>query len=410
MQKLYKGKTEEEIVKELEGVIFYNPISNTYEPKEEYLSGNIQEKLTELYNYITYMSDKHFHTEEEIEETKKKYAYNLKKLNEVLPPNIPFEAITIKIGSNVITNKQYEKFLTHLISTSYDINYSSEQGYNVKPTYYNNTTDSNIIEYGTSRMPADKIFEHLLNFKPLTIYDKVYDYVNKKEIRELNTKETELAQSKADKIKEEFEKWLNKDEILKKEIERKYNKMYNNIRPREYDGSYLTFPLKSNEITLMEHQKNAIAHILHGNNTLLAHCVGAGKTFEMVASIMEGKRLGLITKAMICVPNHLTTQTSNEFLALYPTANILVATEKDFSKENRLKLLQNIALNNYDAVIIGHSQLQLIPLSLEKRRQIIEKQIEETEEAISYAQYSSPTTQKKITKTITKCKSKNRKT
>lgn len=237
--------------------------------------------------------------------------------------------------------------------------------------------------YGTQRMNAYKILEESLNLKDCRVYDTVLE--DGKEKRVLNKKETTLAVQKQESLREAFKDWVFRDPEKRADLVKTYNELFNSVRPREYDGDHLKFPGMSPEITLRPHQKNAVAHQLYGNNTLLAHCVGAGKTFEMTAAAMESKRLGLCRKSLFVVPNHLTEQWGSEFLQLYPGANILVATKKDFEPANRKKFCSRIATGDYDAVIIGHSQFEKIPLSLERQAAMIEEQIEEIENAIAEA-------------------------
>ena len=363
------GKTEEKVIEELHGVIFLDPDSQEWQNADEYLSGNVREKLQTARRFA--LSDP-------------KYQINVTSLENVQPKELDASEIDVRMGATWVPPKVYRDFMTELLKTPYyligryiDVQYSEVNGlWNVKGK--NDDSYNNILAtatYGTGRINAYKIIEDTLNLKDIRIYDLVT--VDEKEKRVLNKKETMLAAQKQEAIKEAFKDWVFKDPERRELLCGIYNQTFNSIRPREYDGSHLTFPGMNPEITLKPHQKNAVAHQLYGGNTLLAHCVGAGKTFVMAACAMEAKRLGLCQKPLFVVPNHLTEQWGADFLKLYPGANILVATKKDFEPSNRKKFCSRIAMGTYDAVIIGHSQFERIPLSDERQIRMIEDQINE---------------------------------
>lgn len=363
------GKTEEKVIEELHGVIFFDPALKEWQNADEYLSGNVRDKLK---------------TAREAAEADPKYRINVTALENVQPKELDASEIDVRMGATWVPPEVYRDFMTELLRTPYyligryiDVRYSEVNGlWNVKGK--NDDSYNNILAtatYGTGRVNAYKIIEDTLNLKDVRIYDQVM--VDGKEKRVLNKKETMLAAQKQEAIKEAFKEWVFKDAERREQLCGIYNTTFNSIRPREYDGSHLTFPGMNPEITLKPHQKNAVAHQLYGGNTLLAHCVGAGKTFEMAACAMEAKRLGLCQKPLFVVPNHLTEQWGADFLKLYPGANILVSTRKDFEPSNRKKFCSRIAMGNYDAVIIGHSQFERIPLSDERQIRMIEDQINE---------------------------------
>ena len=363
------NKNMDEMLKELEGEIFNVPEygeSNHWVTADEYLSGNVREKLK---------------VAEKFAETDDRFNVNVKYLKEVQPKDLSASEISVRLGSTWIPEKDIKVFIEYLLNPSY---YASQ---NIKVHYMESTSEWNIEgknydkynvkannTYGTSRANAYKIIEDSLNLKDTRIYDYKEDE-NGKKIAELNKKETAIAQAKQEQIKLAFEEWIWKDPERRERLTKVYNERFNSIRPREYDGSHIKFDGMNPEITLRTHQVNAIARILYGGNTLLAHEVGAGKTFEMVAAAMESKRLGLCNKSLFVVPNHIVEQFGQEFLQLYPSANILVTTKKDFETANRKKFCSRIATGDYDAVIISHSQFEKIPMSVERQVAIIEKQI-----------------------------------
>ena len=371
------GKSEDEITNELSGVIFKNPLTDRWETADEYLSGNVREKLSVARSYA---------------ENHPEYAVNVASLERVQPKELDASEIEVRIGATWIDPKYIEDFMRETFQTpeylfSRDvvgIQFSGVTGqWNVKGKNadYNNPLVHGT--YGTSRANAYKILEDSLNLKDTRIYDTVVE--DGKEKRVLNKKETTLASQKQEAIREAFKDWIFRDPERRSALTAKYNELFNSTRPREYDGSHLKFPGMTPDIELKPHQLNAVAHVLYGDNTLLAHCVGAGKTFEMTAAAMESKRLGLCHKSLFVVPNHLTEQWASDFLRLYPGANILAATKKDFEPANRKKFCSRIATGDYDAVIIGHSQFEKIPLSTERQIAIIERQIDEIEAAIALA-------------------------
>ena len=371
------GKTEQEITEELAGVIFKNPLTDKWETADEYLSGNVREKLALARNYA---------------ENHAEFAVNVKGLEQVQPKELDASEIEVRIGATWIDPKYIEDFMRETFQTPdylfnrdmIGVKFSDITGqWNVKGknSDYGNTLVNNT--FGTSRVNAYRLLEDALNLKDTRIYDTIVE--DGKEKRVLNKKETTIASQKQDAIREAFKDWVFRDPERRAALTAKYNELFNSTRPREYDGSHLQFPGMTPDITLKPHQKNAVAHVLYGDNTLLAHCVGAGKTFEMTAAAMESKRLGLCHKSLFVVPNHLTEQWASDFLRLYPGANILAATKKDFEPANRKKFCSRIATGDYDAVIIGHSQFEKIPLSTERQIAIIERQIDEIEAAIALA-------------------------
>ena len=366
MQKL-TGKDKETIVNDLYGVIFKVPLEEEYQTSDEYLSGNIRKKLK-----IAKLAAK----------TDSEYRINVESLEKVMPKEIPASEIGIKLGSTWIPEKYINEFMYQLLGTPFYAQFNIKAHYseftaewNISGKSYDSGNVKAYNSYGTHRINAYKIIEETLNLKDVKIFDTVE--VDGAKNRILNKKETAIAQMKQEQIKTEFEQWIWKDPERRADLVNIYNEKFNSIRPREYDGSNLVFEGMNAEIKLRKHQVNAIAHILYGGNTLLAHEVGAGKTYEMVAAAMEGKRLGLCTKSLFVVPNHIIEQFAGEFLQLYPSANLLVATKKDFEKKNRKMFCSKIATGEYDAIIIGHSQFERIPMSMERQKDIIEKQINE---------------------------------
>ena len=370
------GKSENEIFEDLKGVIFLNPLyeyGNSYEPKylmaDEYLSGNVREKLRIAKNSAElYPED---------------YKVNVEALQKVQPKDLTASEISVRLGATWLPPDDVQEFIFHLLETpryaQWNIKvhfspYTSE--WNIEGKSYDKGNVKAYNTYGTSRINAYKIIEETLNLKDVRIFDYIEDDEGKKK-SVLNKKETAIAQSKQEMIKQEFQDWIWSDPERRERLCKFYNEKFNSVRPREYDGSHIIFNGMNPEIELREHQKNAVAHILYGGNTLLAHAVGAGKTFEMVAAAQESKRLGLCNKSLFVVPNHLTEQWAAEYLQLYPAANILVATKKDFETKNRKKFCGRIATGDYDAVIIGHSQFEKIPMSIERQRAILEQQLEE---------------------------------
>ncbi len=371
------GKEIGKITEELAGVIFQNPVTDGWETADEYLSGNVREKLATAKVYA---------------ENHLEYNINVKALEQVLPKELDASEIEVRIGATWIDSKYIEDFMRDIFETPdrllnrnvMGIQYSDLTGeWNVKGKNadYGNALVN--VTYGTSRRNAYQILEDSLNLKDSRVYDTVVE--DGKEKRVLNKKETTIASQKQEAIREAFRDWVFRDQDRRQALVTKYNELFNSTRPREYDGSHLKFPGMTPDIELRPHQKNAIAHVLYGNNTLLAHCVGAGKTFEMTAAAMESKRLGLCQKSLFVVPNHLTEQWASDFLRLYPGANILAATKKDFEPANRKKFCSRIATGDYDAVIIGHSQFEKIPLSQERQAAIMERQIDEITLAIEQA-------------------------
>ena len=370
------GKSENEIFEDLKGVIFLNPLyeyGNSYEPKylmaDEYLSGNVREKLRIAKNSA--------------ELYPKDYKVNVEALQKVQPKDLTASEISVRLGATWLPPDDVQEFIFHLLETpryaqwNIKVHFSPfTSEWNIEGKSYDKGNVRAYNTYGTSRINAYKIIEETLNLKDVRIFDYIEDDEGKKKAV-LNKKETAIAQSKQEMIKQEFQDWIWSDPERRERLCQSYNEKFNSVRPREYDGSHIIFNGMNPEIELREHQKNAVAHILYGGNTLLAHAVGAGKTFEMVAAAQESKRLGLCNKSLFVVPNHLTEQWAAEYLQLYPAANILVATKKDFETKNRKKFCGRIATGDYDAVIIGHSQFEKIPMSIERQRAILEQQLEE---------------------------------
>ena len=372
------GKPEAEIIEELTGVIFQNPLTEKWETSDEYLSGNVRVKLEVAKQFA---------------ENHDRYQVNVQALEKVQPKELEASEIEIRLGATWVDAEYITEFMGELFQTPdyylgsrIEVKYAPVNGqWNISgkslDTYGNTRVTAT---YGTARANAYRLLEDALNLRDTKIYDTIQDADG--EHRVLNKKETMLAQQKQDMIKEAFKEWIFRDIDRREALCKKYNEIFNSVRPREYDGSHIQFVGMTPEITLMPHQKNAVAHVLYGGNTLLAHCVGAGKTFQMIAAGMESKRLGLSQKNLYVVPNHLTEQWGSDFLRLYPGANVLVATKKDFEPANRKKFCSRIATGDYDAIIIGHSQFERIPLSKERQMAMIEQQIEEIMLAIEEAQ------------------------
>ena len=377
------GKTEEEIFADLKGVIFLNPMHHGYGNStqakylmaDEYLSGNVREKLAlarksaELYP--------------------EDYTVNVEALERVQPKDLTASEIAVRLGATWLPTEIVEQFMFEFLGTpryaqwNIKVHFSAYTGeWNIEGKSYDRSNVKAYSTYGTGRINAYKIIEETLNLKDVRIFDYVEDADGKKKAI-LNKKETAIAQAKQELIKQGFQDWVWSDPERRERLCRLYNDKFNSLRPREYDGSHIVFSGMNPEIELREHQRNAVAHILYGGNTLLAHAVGAGKTFEMVSAAMESKRLGLCSKSLFVVPNHLTEQWASEFLQLYPSANILVATKKDFETKNRKKFCGRIATGDYDAIIIGHSQFEKIPMSIERQRAILEQQLDEVTEGIA---------------------------
>ena len=381
MQKL-SGKNEEELFDDLKGVIFLNPLygyGNVSEQKylmaDEYLSGNVREKL------ITAKKSAEVYPDD--------YKINVEALEKVQPKDLTASEIAVRLGATWLPPEIIQQFMFEFLGTPYyarwniKVHFSQYSGeWNIEGKSYDRSNVKAYSTYGTSRINGYKIIEETLNLKDVRIFDYVEDEDGKRKAV-LNKKETAIAQAKQELIKQGFQDWIWSDPTRREKLTKMYNEKFNSIRPREYDGSHIVFNGMNPEIELREHQKNAVAHILYGGNTLLAHAVGAGKTFEMVAAAMESKRLGLCNKSLFVVPNHLTEQWAAEFLQLYPAANILVATKKDFETKNRKKFCGRIATGDYDAVIIGHSQFEKIPMSIERQRAILEQQLEELTDGIA---------------------------
>ena len=375
MSKLY-GKSVNNIVDELEGAIFNVPGTDEYQTADEYLSGNVRRKLRTA---LSYSYDK-----------PEKYDSNIAALKAVQPTDLTASEIDVRLGAtwlpvDVVRDFMYTTFGTpRYVQDSIEVSYSE---YNSEWRISHKSLDKSVnavSNYGTKRVNAYKILEDTLNLKDVRVFDNIYD--DGKEKRVLNKEETAIAQSKQELIKSRFASWVFSERNRRERLCRIYNERFNSVRPREYDGSFLVFDGMNTEIRLRDHQRNAVAHAIYGGNTLLAHTVGAGKTFEMVAIAMESKRLGLCNKSLFVVPNHLTEQMGIEFMQLYPAANILVATKKDFETANRKKFCSRIATGDYDAVVIGHSQFEKIPMSTERQCQIIEIQIDEVIESIRFAE------------------------
>ena len=368
------GKDEDTLIEELTGIIFKNPLSEEWETADAYLSGNVRNKLEAAETFA---------------KNEPMYAVNVEALKRVQPRELDASEIEVRIGATWIEPRFIEDFMREVFETPehllnrdvIKIQYSDVTGqWNVKGKNADFGNALVNMTYGTSRRNAYQILEDSLNLKDSRVYDTVIE--DGKEKRVLNKKETTIAAQKQDAMREAFRDWVFRDMDRRNELVSKYNVLFNSTRPREYDGSHLKFPGMTPDIELKGYQKNAVAHVLYGNNTLLAHCVGAGKTFEMVAAAMESKRLGLCQKSLFVVPNHLTEQWASDFLRLYPGANILAATKKDFQPANRKKFCSRIATGDYDAVIIGHSQFEKIPLSAERQTAIIERQIAEITQSI----------------------------
>jgi len=364
------GKSEEQLVSDLTGVIFRMPgTENQYAAADEYLSGNVREKLR-----AARMAAKADPT----------FAVNVSALEAAQPKDLDASEIDVRLGTTWVDKEYVQQFMHELLDTPYYQRRAIQVNYSPYTAEWNITGKSAVsysdvaanVTYGTDRANAYKILEDTLNLRDVRIYDTIQD-ADGKERRVLNQKETTLAQQKQQAIKDAFWDWIWQNPTRRQTLVEQYNERFNAIRPREYDGSHIVFSGMNPEITLREHQRNAVAHVLYGGNTLLAHQVGAGKTFEMVAAAMESKRLGLCQKSMFVVPNHLTEQWASEFLRLYPSANILVTTKKDFEKNNRRRFCSRIATGDYDAVIIGHSQFEKIPISQERQERLIRDQIDE---------------------------------
>lgn len=370
------GKTEQEVTEELAGVIFRNPVTQAWVTADEYLSGNVREKLATAETFVAN------HPE---------YQVNVEYLKRVQPKDLNASEIEVRLGANWIKAEYITDFMeqvfktpSYYIGSSIKATYSEISGaWNISGKSLDRSNPRVTNTYGTMRVNGYRLLEDALNLRDTKIYDTVYE--DGKERRVLNKKETMLAQQAQEAIRDAFKQWIFKDLDRREELCKVYNERFNAIRPREYDGSHIKFVGMTPEISLMPHQKNAVAHILYGNNTLLAHCVGAGKTFQMIAAGMESRRLGLAQKNLYVVPNHLTEQWGADFLRLYPNANVLVATKKDFEPSNRKKFCSRIATGDYDAIIIGHSQFERIPLSPERQKSMIERQIQDITFAIAEA-------------------------
>jgi len=376
------GKTEQEIYEELKGVIFLNPMygyggsdEQKYLMADEYLSGNVREKLA--------------WAKKSAEVYPEDYNINVEALEKVQPKDLTASEIFVQLGTTWLPEEVAQQFMYEFLDTpvyarwNIKVHYSKLTGeWNVEGKSYDRGNLKAYNTYGTKRVNAYKIIEDTLNMKDVRVFDYIEDDEGKKKAV-LNKKETAIAQSKQELIKQGFQDWVWRDPARREKLVRLYNDKFNSIRPREYDGSHIIFSGMNPEIELREHQKNAVAHILYGGNTLLAHAVGAGKTFEMTAAAMESKRLGLCNKSLFVVPNHLTEQWAAEFLQLYPAANILVATKKDFEMKNRKRFCGRIATGDYDAVIIGHSQFEKIPISIERQRTVLEQQLSDIIEGIA---------------------------
>ena len=369
------GKDEAEITKELSGVIYLDPETRTWQTADEYCSGNVREKLRLAQAAAA---------EDEA------FTVNVDALQAVQPKDLDASEIDVRLGATWLPTEDIEAFMYELLSTEdymkhrLKVSFSRFTGeWSISGKSVLSRNDVAAYEtYGTPRASAYKILEDTLNLRDVRLYDTVQG-TDGKEKRVLNSKATMLAQQKQQSIKNAFREWIWREPERRHRLVKQYNELFNATRPREYDGSHIVFAGMNPEITLREHQKNAIARMLYGGNTLLAHEVGAGKTFEMIAGVMESKRLGLCTKSMIVVPNHLTEQWASEFLRLYPNANILVATKRDFEKGRRKRFCSRIATGTYDAVIIGQSQAERIPISRERQERIIREQITEITDGIA---------------------------
>ncbi len=375
------GKDEEALVADLAGVIFFDPVEREWQTADEYLSGNVREKLRIAREYAAPGFPK---------EDLADYRMNVAALEQAQPKDLDASEIEVRLGATWIDRDYIQQFMQETFDPPYYLRRSIQVNYSPFSAEWNITGKSQpsysdvnaYMTYGTDRANAYKILEDTLNLRDVRIYDTVTD-PDGKERRVLNSKETTLAQQKQQAIKDAFQDWIWRDPDRRQELVARYNELFNSNRPREYDGSHITFSGMNPEIQLREHQLNAVAHILYGGNTLLAHEVGAGKTFEMVAAAMESKRLGLCQKPLFVVPNHLTEQWASEFLRLYPSANILAATKKDFEPRNRKKFCGRIATGDYDAIIIGHSQFERIPVSQERQERLLQEQIAEIEDGIA---------------------------
>ena len=370
------GKSEQEVTEELAGAIFRNPVTQQWETSDEYLSGNVREKLA---------------TAETFAANHAEYQINVDYLKRVQPKDLDASEIEVRLGANWVKPEYITQFMREVFKTP---NYYV--GSDIKATYSEISGAWNISgksldrgnplvtnTYGTLRVNGYKLLEDALNLRDTKIYDTIHDADG--DHRVLNKQETMLAQQAQESIREAFKQWIFKDLDRREDLCATYNRIFNAIRPREYDGSHIRFEGMTPEISLMPHQKNAVAHILYGNNTLLAHCVGAGKTFQMIAAGMESRRLGLSQKNLYVVPNHLTEQWGADFLRLYPNANVLVATKKDFEPSNRKQFCSRIATGDYDAIVIGHSQFERVPLSPERQKAIVERQIDDITLALADA-------------------------
>ena len=373
------GKTPDELADELQGVIFRLPESTgdgkpSYVTSDEYLSGNVREKLREAERAMS-ASDV--------------FRPNVEALRAAQPKDLDASEIEVRLGATWIDKEYIQQFMEELLDPPYSVRGEIRVNYVALTAEWNISGKNSVgynnvaayVTYGTDRINAYRVLEETLNLRDVRIYDTKED-PDGKERRVLNSKETTLAQQKQQAVKDAFRDWVWKDPERRQTLTKKYNELFNSFRPREYDGRYLAFPGMNPEIELREHQLNAIAHQLYGGNTLLAHQVGAGKTFEMVAACMESKRLGLCQKSLFAVPNHLTEQWASEFLRLYPSANILVAKKKDFETRNRKKFCARIATGDYDSVIIGHSQFEKIPVSIERQERLLQEQIWEIEDGL----------------------------
>ncbi len=371
-------KSEVDIIADLSGVIFLNPMTQKWENNDEYLSGNIRKKLAAARVAAAEQPE---------------YDINVSALERVMPKDLDASEIQVRLGATWIEKQYIDRFMFEVLRTPYYL-----CGRSIKVEYSEMTGQWNVsgkgldagnavanVTYGTKRANAYRLLEDSLNLRDTRIFDVEVDDITGKEKRILNQRETMLAAQKQEALKNAFQEWIFRDPERRRHLCSVYNERFNAIRPREYDGSHLQFPGMTPDIILKPHQKNAVAHVLYGGNTLLAHCVGAGKTFEMIAAAMESKRLGLCQKSLFVVPNHLTEQWANDFLRLYPGAKIMAATKKDFEPANRKKFCSRIATGDYDAVIIGHTQFEKIPLSVERQREIIKKQLDEVEMAIADA-------------------------
>ena len=368
------GKSQEELIDELNGVIFLDPVRGEWQTADEYLSGDVRQKLREA---------------ETAAKDSPGYLPNVEALRQAQPKDLDASEIEVRLGATWIDKEYIKQFMFELLEPAFyvrrsiDVNYSDFSAeWNITGKSVVGRSDINAnMTYGTERANAYKILEDTLNLRDVRIYDTI-ENADGREKRVLNSKETTLAQQKQQAIKDAFQEWIWKDPMRRHDLVQKYNELFNSTRPREYNGQHITFSGMNPEIQLREHQLNAVAHILYGGNTLLAHEVGAGKTFEMVAAAMESRRLGLCHKPMFVVPNHLIEQWASEFLRLYPSANILAVTKKDFEPRNRKKFCARIATGDYDAVIIGHSQFERIPVSRERQERMLQEQIYEIEDGL----------------------------